>query len=102
MAVQQRSFSLVPSGTGAQRLKPNVDSALFSPEQLRSLRLDRLRMPNRRPPPPRSEEHTSELQSRSDIVCRLLREKKKKKGKESKKKRRKEGKEKTKGTKNKR
>src|SRR2546421_7101290 len=46
--------------------------------------------PNRKPPPqpnsmrlrwsratPRSEEHTSELQSRSDIVCRLLLEKKK-------------------------
>src|SRR2546428_5944524 len=30
-------------------------------------------------PPARSEEHTSELQSRSDLVCRLLLEKKKKK-----------------------
>src|SRR2546421_6154729 len=30
---------------------------------------------------PRSEEHTSELQSRSDLVCRLLLEKKKKKNK---------------------
>src|SRR5436190_9153060 len=31
-----------------------------------------------RPPPrPRSEEHTSELQSHSDLVCRLLLEKKK-------------------------
>src|SRR2546428_4474638 len=30
-------------------------------------------------PPIRSEEHTSELQSRSDLVCRLLLEKKKKK-----------------------
>src|SRR2546421_4516478 len=29
--------------------------------------------------PNRSEEHTSELQSRSDLVCRLLLEKKKKK-----------------------
>src|SRR5206468_12231706 len=29
--------------------------------------------------PDRSEEHTSELQSRSDLVCRLLLEKKKKK-----------------------
>src|SRR5712664_4786215 len=29
-------------------------------------------------PTPRSEEHTSELQSRSDLVCRLLLEKKKK------------------------
>src|SRR5256886_4479881 len=28
-------------------------------------------------PPPRSEEHTSELQSQSNIVCRLLLEKKK-------------------------
>src|SRR5206468_11186179 len=33
---------------------------------------------------PRSEEHTSELQSRSDLVCRLLLEKKKKKKKKSK------------------
>src|SRR2546428_4734386 len=38
---------------------------------------------NRASPPPststqRSEEHTSELQSRSDLVCRLLLEKKKK------------------------
>src|SRR5436190_49638 len=33
--------------------------------------------------PPRSEEHTSELQSHSDLVCRLLLEKKKKKKKKS-------------------
>ena len=32
----------------------------------------------------RSEEHTSELQSRSDLVCRLLLEKKKKKKKKKK------------------
>src|SRR5215469_17992301 len=32
--------------------------------------------------PPRSEEHTSELQSRRDLVCRLLLEKKKKKRKQ--------------------
>src|SRR5438105_10509190 len=32
-----------------------------------------------RRPPRRSEEHTSELQSRVDLVCRLLLEKKKKK-----------------------
>src|SRR2546421_2042527 len=32
----------------------------------------------RQPELPRSEEHTSELQSRSDLVCRLLLEKKKK------------------------
>src|SRR5436309_4710079 len=32
--------------------------------------------------PPRSEEHTSELQSRENLVCRLLLEKKKKYGRE--------------------
>src|SRR5204862_3692879 len=35
----------------------------------------------RRPPRSRSEEHTSELQSRRDLVCRLLLEKKKKRNK---------------------
>src|SRR5215204_7736098 len=34
------------------------------------------------PPRWRSEEHTSELQSHSDLVCRLLLEKKKRKSKE--------------------
>src|SRR5215217_3000986 len=34
--------------------------------------------PARTPSPPRSEEHTSELQSRQYLVCRLLLEKKKK------------------------
>src|SRR5437867_10589410 len=34
--------------------------------------------------PPRSEEHTSELQSPYDLVCRLLLEKKKKKKKKNK------------------
>ena len=37
----------------------------------------------------RSEEHTSELQSHSDLVCRLLLEKKKKKKKNKKKKKKK-------------
>src|SRR2546428_10176213 len=37
-----------------------------------------LRRVMRRAPHERSEEHTSELQSRSDLVCRLLLEKKKK------------------------
>src|SRR5438132_9326433 len=38
----------------------------------------------RRPRDARSEEHTSELQSHSDLVCRLLLEKKKKKKKNKK------------------
>src|SRR6266496_5991111 len=37
-----------------------------------------LRCTSFRRSPPRSEEHTAELQSRSDLVCRLLLEKKKK------------------------
>src|SRR3712207_6950547 len=43
-------------------------------------RLPRLRVGTRRTRPqiPRSEEHTSELQSRQYLVCRLLLEKKKK------------------------
>src|SRR5690349_21913194 len=52
----------------------------------RSRRRARLRRnpkapPRPRPPWTRSEEHTSELQSRRDLVCRLLLEKKKKKKK---------------------
>src|SRR5438067_9840181 len=44
------------------------------------LALLELHLPLRRPPGlARSEEHTSELQSRFDLVCRLLLEKKKKK-----------------------
>src|SRR5438067_10572684 len=39
---------------------------------------------HRRRPGERSEEHTSELQSRFDLVCRLLLEKKKKKTKNTK------------------
>src|SRR2546421_9076642 len=43
-------------------------SSIGAPSRLRVTRLM---------PIPRSEEHTSELQSRSDLVCRLLLEKKK-------------------------
>src|SRR6267378_6593875 len=47
----------------------------------RSAGPERQNDPVQNPPPdrPRSEEHTSELQSRRDLVCRLLLEKKKKK-----------------------
>src|SRR2546430_3911388 len=47
--------------------EPPVTNGVFShePEQVRSLK------------EPRSEEHTSELQSQSNLVCRLLLEKKK-------------------------
>src|SRR5437588_7333616 len=45
---------------------------------------DRSGRPRAPPSLPRSEEHTSELQSHSDLVCRLLLEKKKKKKKKKK------------------
>src|SRR5690606_40676381 len=45
----------------------------------RAVRPSREPVPARQPAPhPRSEEHTSELQSRENLVCRLLLEKKKK------------------------
>src|SRR5436190_4821532 len=43
------------------------------------LRVDAMGLEHRRRPSGRSEEHTSELQSHSDLVCRLLLEKKKNK-----------------------
>src|SRR5688572_32994867 len=48
------------------RLAPGVSYATRSCIQIKTMRL------------PRSEEHTSELQSQSNLVCRLLLEKKKK------------------------
>src|SRR5688572_32736481 len=43
----------------------------------RATRRDDVHRERRGPPPRRSEEHTSELQSQSNLVCRLLLEKKK-------------------------
>src|SRR5690349_1106286 len=74
---------------------PVVDPAVFS-QSLAAAALGRIRPVGGDPPPPdlsrlsiqqleatihRSEEHTSELQSRRDLVCRLLLEKKKQKKK---------------------
>src|SRR5215475_14631541 len=53
----------------ALRRTPRPSAALMSARQRQA----------RRPGCPRSEEHTSELQSRENLVCRLLLEKKKKK-----------------------
>src|SRR5438034_3333644 len=65
------------AGAGRAAARPRRRAALLA----RRLRpSDRGRRGARRRP--RSEEHTSELQSHSDLVCRLLLEKKKKKTKE--------------------
>src|SRR5215204_7480806 len=57
----------------------SIPSGACTPESTRSARVTR---PSSRRPDARdgrrSEEHTSELQSHSDLVCRLLLEKKKK------------------------
>src|SRR5260221_7466916 len=53
---------------------------IFAREGAWMLEFDILLLPDRtvrQAIPPRSEEHTSELQSHSDLVCRLLLEKKK-------------------------
>src|SRR6478672_9389319 len=69
-------FGVPPPTTGASDL-----SGLGDRPHRRSRRTDRrvVRCAPRDSCDPRSEEHTSELQSRSDLVCRLLLEKKKKK-----------------------
>src|SRR5947207_4099785 len=54
----------------------NLGVVLVRPEPVRVV--ERLLVAEHRPRGVRSEEHTSELQSHSDLVCRLLLEKKKK------------------------
>src|SRR5207249_9517489 len=61
-------------------------TTLFRSRRARQLAQAALRAPlgsSRRRHVARSEEHTSELQSRFDLVCRLLLEKKKKKKKDT-------------------
>src|SRR5438034_4712520 len=51
--------------------------AFSKPRQVNALGVDVIIPPGQLDGPDRSEEHTSELQSHSDLVCRLLLEKKK-------------------------
>src|SRR5688572_32352587 len=74
--------TLFRSGQADLRRGPHPDPLLGRQEQRREEvpHRDRLRqLPDARPARRRSEEHTSELQSQSNLVCRLLLEKKKKK-----------------------
>src|SRR2546427_1932739 len=68
LRVVGRQLSAIPTGTNSA---------------LRSLPSSRSPAPSTLPARGRSEEHTSELQSQSNLVCRLLLEKKKKKKKTS-------------------
>src|SRR2546430_11848306 len=60
--------SIVDVGSALVSLTPNAELAAFEPSDKAYKELARMR----------SEEHTSELQSQSNLVCRLLLEKKKK------------------------
>src|SRR2546421_7345726 len=70
--------TLFRSAPSVVRLEHEIElpQGLGEEEFLLGLR-QRIGIGRRRPRPYRSEEHTSELQSRSDLVCRLLLEKKK-------------------------
>src|SRR5690606_41325855 len=58
----------------------DLASHLHRHGHLEEVNVGAYRLPGGQPPlRPRSEEHTSELQSRENLVCRLLLEKKKKK-----------------------
>src|SRR2546428_7989634 len=70
--------TLFRSGAGALSLEPPLP--LPVEQSLRHLATGGIPSAQKQHPEatrPRSEEHTSELQSRSDLVCRLLLEKKK-------------------------
>src|SRR5438034_3683786 len=71
---ERRAPDQSPSSRRGERVHPRLISR--NPYAARGHAFARRRQPRRYQ---RSEEHTSELQSHSDLVCRLLLEKKKKK-----------------------
>src|SRR3712207_7146894 len=69
-----RSSSALGSASASTPSPPSVRSSVRRPATTASPPSSRAAPPT---PAPRSEEHTSELQSRQYLVCRLLLEKKK-------------------------
>src|SRR2546430_10380344 len=69
-------------GRLAKRISIQIEGIEGAAQRAHFLALEQLRLevlrPGRELPLGRSEEHTSELQSQSNLVCRLLLEKKKK------------------------
>src|SRR2546422_5525903 len=66
----------------SNRWRPSMESTIYEPPvALVTRAADAQFQPHERDSGPRSEEHTSELQSRLHLVCRLLLEKKKKNSK---------------------
>src|SRR5437588_8873103 len=86
MNSRRRITSTTTSSASSPRSPTSVSSFAWPTEWRRSRTSPRSRAKGRRNSIERSEEHTSELQSHSDLVCRLLLEKKKKKNKTKKKK----------------
>src|SRR5687768_18055550 len=78
-----RSTRFISLRTSVRKLRPFVHHPMMppppSPPPVRTgaLTLSTVLMARHSPSPLRSEEHTSELQSRLHLVCRLLLEKKK-------------------------
>src|SRR2546428_9432105 len=66
----------ISRGEGAERDEDLAEPAPVALALLHVARAQHAGAPGRRAQARRSEEHTSELQSRSDLVCRLLLEKK--------------------------
>src|SRR2546430_10655622 len=71
--------TLFRSGSGVGPVMLEGDDLPEQPCRLRVQLVLRVALDHGGLPGPRSEEHTSELQSQSNLVCRLLLEKKKKK-----------------------
>src|SRR2546430_10022362 len=76
LPISVRFHSSRSSGTGAPSTQNSGASNTFKPNVVVRKSSDRRARSGR---PTRSEEHTSELQSQSNLVCRLLLEKKKSK-----------------------
>src|SRR5207249_7199176 len=78
---QTLALRLAPyAALSGQRIVAELERILVEPHAAETLaRLGRGGAFRAAPASPRSEEHTSELQSRFDLVCRLLLEKKKQK-----------------------
>src|SRR6266540_303726 len=74
-AIRARCCTVVRSRSRVSSARAGPDSTIGPPSDARS---SSSTMPRCKPLQLRSEEHTSELQSHHDLVCRLLLEKKKK------------------------
>src|SRR5690606_42130349 len=76
LPILQKNCPLVPDPKGSRTVRSIDQPARGEPRPTAIRRRDRPFLQGRRQVKKRSEEHTSELQSRENLVCRLLLEKK--------------------------